>query len=585
MADSGPGPGPGPADSYIGSLISLTSKSEIRFEGFLYAVDTENSNIVLQNVRSFGTEGRKKDGPQIPASDKVYEYITFRGTDIKDLHVKLSPPQIHNDPAIISVQAQATQPASIPPPYVPPVTSLTGDSSSSSHSGVSSFPSARPLYDSSSSGLPLWGPPPAPVAPNGTGLAMPVFWQGFYKFPDDHRHLEHQHFKLQPPPAQFPSLPVLQAPSALGQYPVQSSLAPIFSQPAPSYSSAQPLEGSSATSIVTPVTTILSASPILSDLEIPVSVSAASSVVTADFLNTHPSKLLRKRSEEDLSEPHPLVNSARLSEVSSALSVPGLPIAAMAPQAVQQVPKAALASGKGPMANRQAYKQGQKTTDPSKARFRPVIPGLQQSSAQPLLPLPVSPNQQQPLIQGNDSTFKSIFIRRGRGRGNGIGRTGRGARSKSKFLEDFDFMAMNEKFKKEEVWGELLKEETKDKVEENGSLECLVDGGIESEEFDKPFDKPLSDMPKRSVYVKDDFFDLLSCDALNQGSKSERTKFSEQRKIDTETFGSFPLRSRGGHRGWFGGRGGRGRGRNISRGRRNAYRQLGRSEGRTEPVD
>lgn len=101
---------------YIGSKISLVSKSEIRYEGILYTIDTKESTVALQNVRSFGTEGRKKDGEQITASNEIYDYIIFRGSDIKDLHVCEAPalPTVRppNDPAIIAMpNPNATGPA------------------------------------------------------------------------------------------------------------------------------------------------------------------------------------------------------------------------------------------------------------------------------------------------------------------------------------------------------------------------------------------------------------------------------------------------------------------------------------------
>ncbi|XP_034549288.1 protein LSM14 homolog B-like [Notolabrus celidotus] len=88
---------------YIGSKISLISKAQIRYEGILSSVDTDRSTVALAKVRSYGTEDRHTDRP-VPPKDEIYEFIIFRGSDIKDITVS-EPPKSHHglprDPAIV----------------------------------------------------------------------------------------------------------------------------------------------------------------------------------------------------------------------------------------------------------------------------------------------------------------------------------------------------------------------------------------------------------------------------------------------------------------------------------------------------
>ena len=86
----------------------LTGKSS--YVGTLHEINSESSTVALENVTSFGTEGRKQNpDDEIAGLDSVYEYIVFRGSDVKDLRIEEAPkenkppqpPQPPNDPAIL----------------------------------------------------------------------------------------------------------------------------------------------------------------------------------------------------------------------------------------------------------------------------------------------------------------------------------------------------------------------------------------------------------------------------------------------------------------------------------------------------
>ncbi|XP_027085479.1 protein decapping 5 isoform X1 [Coffea arabica] len=525
------------ADSYIGSFISLTSKYEIRYEGVLYYLNPQDSTLGLKNVKSYGTEGRKKDGPQIPPSDKVYEYILFRGSDIKDLQVKSSPPAhvdepIHNDPAIIQSQF-ATGPSSSAKPVPASSGSLTNYSPymEAAAPNMRSYPG---IMSSQPSGAQLvaHGPSQSPLNTSFSSYAMPMPLQGYggatsgNGYAQEHQNLSATNSVLTL--KNFVEAPPMQASTTIG-----STNSP-FSPP-------------------------LVPSLIASNVTLPNTVSS----LTPEQLSMQPMNLPSLPTNSALSFPPGMLNANTL----NMSSVPSL---------VQNVN------------NNEATNIGMVVSDPGKNPAVSVSSAA--SSFGPLLKqssILLTPDQfSQPRV-AEIATTQSVFpVQKDTSALNSVSSNSLSSitpaatqapllplqQPRQEFTEEFDFEAMNEKFKKDEVWGYLGKAKHRDNMESlhDDTIVCQTSG-------DQEGDGLATEADSKPAYNKDDFFDSISCNTTSRRGRNGQNRFSDRMKLDTETFGQFQQRNYPVYGGYGTGRGmnrnpyGWGRGYNPSGRGRGGY--------------
>lgn len=475
------------ADSFIGSLISLISKSEIRYEGILVSINPQESTIALHNVRSYGSEGRRKDAPQVPPSDKEYEYILFRGTDIKDLQVKSSPsvrtkPQIHHDPAI-------TQSHNSGNTYAPPshASSDPVEGEILSSKAVQMDVARQPIPDKVSlyqtgTTMSSWASSSAVTNTEAAAFTSPMYSQGFvsastsqplgeqqtvHSHPQDHAPTRTGNFAPSSGPLTFPS---------------QSEISN-YSYLSPSLSANNSLLPSSSSSIpynLIPYNlparpTLASSNQELSSTALISRKAGPSSTPFFPLSSLHYSPSSTSGASNPLTEHPPSLNPEQL--------ISSLPAATSS--------------------HHNSY--------PEPKHMEVLLPSSTDSVSRvmpqaPLLHLPTSFQQGQPWV--------------------------------TQFSEEFDFTAMNEKFKKDEVWGTLGREKQGTKLT---GAECDPIHCYNVEPKDDYTQSPYN-AGSRSVYNKDDFFDTISCTSLNRGAWSGRGRFSERMKQDSETFGEFQQR-------------------------------------------
>ncbi|MED6182388.1 hypothetical protein PIB30_028135 [Stylosanthes scabra] len=505
-------PSNSPGDSYIGSFISLLSKSEIRYEGVLYFLNVHDSTIGLKN------EGRRKDSPQIPPSEKVYEYILFRGNDIKNLQIK-SPPtsakseeQIHNDPAIIQSQLNSL-----------PAASFGGRSSTESiqrQDSLDMFSKAIPA------GLLSHQPATQPGPSNQSAAPQVADHQSFSTsmYLNGHNGISSNSSSSlqQPGPLQSPSMvvspspyqswvqtPETEVPNKVGWTPLSDYGFPVSSTTTSTLVNQTP-SPSPAPLQISDKLDVNSLLPNKAPMPYPTPMTFNGSNMHS-FSSPHKeiNSIDNQISENICPDPRSIYLGPVFHHPSSFVGYTSGPLP-IPPSLLTPDQFAHPRENVSPLTqNLNSKQKDMGSLIPTSSNSSVLMPSI--VSQAPLLPLPTLAPKPHSIA--------------------------------SQFNEEFDFEAMNEKFNKDEVWGSL------------GKATMNIEGGDDNASSISSGDKDIQGMipSPKFAYKKDDFFDTISCNSVTSGRNGQH-RLSERIKLDTETFGSFQHRPNFGHGGYGGGR-------------------------------
>nr|OQO18585.1 hypothetical protein B0A51_17006 [Rachicladosporium sp. CCFEE 5018] len=556
---------------FIGSRISLISESDIKYIGTLHEINSENSTVALENVTSHGTQGRKGNpAEEIAGSDQIYEYIVFRGSDVKELQIVEAPQAqenqrpVPNDPAIMGStrppgmqqqppqsfqQAPPQQFRQQPPPQQPygyppgpPPNQFQQQPRFQGPGGPHGFPGspgAVPGYGMPYGGPPGYGPPPPGYGPP-PGHDFPQHPQGF---PPPQQNMPPQSQNQQRPPTASAQAPGMNGSGSGSKQGTPQPPAKPANQPPPPQ---QPLQSQAKQApSAKPAANAAKPGP-PPPVESKPSAAAATAPSAASQATPPAPQIAKKPQNTRVAVPRPSPNSAAQSIVPPAAPPAQAPPAQ--PQSYVDATSAATAAVAAAMA-----KLGQSSNNTSQSR----------------------PAQHTAPSNGLDNLTQQVDRMRVQDRGRG-GRAPRGsrggvprggARGVEVPKEDYDFASANAKFNKTDVVKEAIASGSPITSPHGESADPLSANGVGNGVTQESDDVVIPAKEIKGYDKKTSFFDNISSDLkereAGRGGFDGRAMRTQERSRNLETFGAVGVdggyRGRGRGRG-TGYRGGRGRG-------------------------